>query len=208
MKCPHCLVSVNESWRALESRSDSDGSFQLHLMDCPACHRLILKLMRVVGNEWVTTLIYPRATARTPVALEVPVLFASDYREACAVFSDSPKASAALSRRCLQNVIHEHFRVKERDLSTEIDKLIGQHVLGSELEKAIDSIRNYGNFAAHPIKSSNSGAIVDVEPGEAELCLDVLEDLFDYCFVVPARRAAKKAVLDQKLADAGKPPSK
>jgi hypothetical protein len=32
----------------------------------------------------------------------------------------------------------------------------------------LDAIRTIGNFAAHPIKSTSSGEIVDVEPGEAE----------------------------------------
>jgi hypothetical protein len=164
--------------------------------------------MRRADGDWHERYIYPRSTARTPVAADVPEQFASDYRDSCAVLADSAKASAALSRRCLQNLIHDYFQIKERDLSAEIDKLIAKHVLGSELEDAIDAIRGYGNFAAHPIKSTNSGEIVDVEPGEAEWCLDVLDDLFDYCFVAPARRAVRKAELDKKLTDAGKPPSK
>jgi hypothetical protein len=30
------------------------------------------------------------------------------------------------------------------------------------------TVRTIGNFAAHPIKSTSTGTIVDVEPGEAE----------------------------------------
>jgi hypothetical protein len=65
-----------------------------------------------------------------------------------------------------------------------------------------------GNFAAHPLKSTNTGAIVEVERGEAEWLLDVLESLFDFYFVRPAQLAAKRAALDQKLGEAGKPPMK
>jgi hypothetical protein len=41
-------------------------------------------------------------------------------------------------------------------------------------------IRTVGNFAAHRIKSTNTGEVVDVEPGEAEHLLNALEELLDY----------------------------
>jgi len=47
--------------------------------------------------------------------------------------------------------------------------------------------------------------IVDVEDGEAEWNLDVLDLLFDFYFVQPAISAKRKAALNQKLKDAGKP---
>jgi hypothetical protein len=67
-------------------------------------------------------------------------------------------------------------------------------------------VRQIGNFAAHPIKSTSTGEIVDVEEGEAEWNLDVLESLFDFYFVQPAIAAKRKADLNKKLKDAGKPP--
>lgn len=57
----------------------------------------------------------------------------------------------------------------------------------------------------NPTKSTSSGEVVPVEPGEAEWTLDVLESLFDHVFVGPARTAARKAELNKKLGDAGKP---
>jgi hypothetical protein len=72
----------------------------------------------------------------------------------------------------------------------------------------IDAVRHIGNFAAHPIKSTSSGEIVDVEPGEAEWQLDVLEGLFDFYFIGPAEPKKKRDALEKKLADAGKPPLK
>ena len=49
---------------------------------------------------------------------------------------------------------------------------------------------------------------MDVEPGEAEWNLDVLEVLFDFYFVAPDRTKARRNALDKKLADIGKPPVK
>jgi hypothetical protein len=76
------------------------------------------------------------------------------------------------------------------------------------LAEGIDAVRNIGNFAAHPIKSTNTGEIVDVEPGEAEWLLDLLEGLFDFYFILPAELQRKKEALNKKLADVGKPPMK
>ncbi|MNW16378.1 hypothetical protein D3C71_2152140 [compost metagenome] len=66
-------------------------------------------------------------------------------------------------------------------------------------------MRVIGNFAAHAQKSINSGEILPVEPHEAEWNLDVLDMLFDFCYVQPAKTAARRAALDAKLAEAGKP---
>jgi hypothetical protein len=55
------------------------------------------------------------------------------------------------------------------------------------------------------MKSTNTGEIVDVEPGEAEWNLDVLDSLFDFYFVQPAISAARKAAVNAKLKEAGKP---
>ena len=69
-------------------------------------------------------------------------------------------------------------------------------------------MRNVGNFAAHLLKDTNTGEIVEVEPGEAEWLLDVLEGLFDFYFVQPATATPKRDALNVKLKAAGKPEMK
>ena len=80
--------------------------------------------------------------------------------------------------------------------------------LPSDLAANVDAVRHVGNFAAHPMKSQHTGDIVDVEEGEAEWLLDVLEGLFDFYYVAPAQAASKRAALNAKLASLGKPPLK
>ena len=58
------------------------------------------------------------------------------------------------------------------------------------------------------MKSTHTGEIMDVEPGEAEWLLDTLEGLFDFYFVQPATLKTKREALNAKLADANKPPLK
>ena len=98
--------------------------------------------------------------------------------------------------------------MKKSDLSREIDEVLASGLLPPHLADAIDGIRNVGNFAAHALKSTNTGEIMDVEPGEAEWLLDTLEGLFDFYFVQPALLKEKRDALNKKLADAGKPPMK
>jgi hypothetical protein len=76
------------------------------------------------------------------------------------------------------------------------------------LRTTVDAIRNFGNFSAHPVTDRTTLQVIDVEPGEAEWCLEILEDMFDHYYVKPAQAAVRKAALDTKLAAAGKPPSR
>lgn len=78
--------------------------------------------------------------------------------------------------------------------------------LPSHLTESLDCVRTIGNFAAHPVKSTSSGQILDVETGEAEWNLDVLDLLSDFYFVQPALTSKKKAALNAKLAEARKKP--
>lgn len=149
-----------------------------------------------------------QGNARAPLPAEVTDPYASDYREACNSLADSPKASAALSRRCLQALLRDKAGVKQGNLYDEIEEVVNSGKLPSDLAEALHHVRVTGNFAAHPEKSANTGAIVDVEQGEAEWTLDVLESLFDFYFVRPAQLAARKAELNKKLTDAGKQPLK
>jgi hypothetical protein len=136
----------------------------------------------------------------------VPDPYRQDFVEACEVLSLSPKASAALSRRNLQAIIRDKAGVKEKDLNFEIQAVIDSGKVPTHISEGLHAVRQIGNFAAHPIKSTSTGEIVDVEEGEAEWNLDVLESLFDFYFVQPAIAAKRKADLNKKLKDAGKPP--
>jgi hypothetical protein len=153
-------------------------------------------------------LCYPKGVSRTPLGADVPNEFADDYREACLTLSDSAKASAALSRRCLQHVLREKAGVKHDTLADEIQQVLDAGKLPSHLAESLDAIRIVGNFAAHPIKSKASGEIIEVETGEAEWNLDVLESMFDFYFTQPALLKKKRDALNAKLKEAGKPEMK
>ena len=118
----------------------------------------------------------------------------------------SPKASAALSRRLLQHLLREKGGVKPANLVAEIKEMREMNVLPATLSDDLDSVRQVGNFAAHPIKDKETEAIAEVEDGEAEWLLELLEDVLEAFFVAPARRQARRAALNEKLIAAGKQP--
>lgn len=183
---------------------------------CPECEEFIVvyrlgryseKAFGQLAEVQKEDLLYPKRITRT-LAPEVPDRYRNDFIEACATLPVSPKASAALSRRLLQDIFHNQYGIQERSLQQEISKFIDLKDVPSYLATAVDAVRNVGNFAAHPSKDSNTGEVVDVEPGEAEWLLEVLEALFDFTFIQPKRLEERKQALNNKLDALGKPPMK
>ena len=101
---------------------------------------------------------------------------------------------------------------KAKDLAKEIDLLLNEtdpkKALPHKLRETVDAIRNFGNFSAHPIDDKTTLQVIDVEPHEAEWCLETIEEMFEHFYVGPAAAKAKKAALNMKLAAGGKPPAK
>lgn len=208
MKCPHCLEAFFEDWSNEFIGEDAGGSLQVRHALCPSCKKRTVQLgvYDDVKGKYSYTLVRPKGITRMPIPQEIPAVFAEDYKEACLTISDSPKASAAISRRCLQNLLREKESTTSRDLVDQIQEALDKRSLPSHLAEGLDAIRVIGNFAVHPTKSRSSGEIVEVEPGEAEWNLDVLEGLFDFYFVQPEILKKKRDILNQKLQDVGKPP--
>lgn len=221
MKCPHCNTGVHIDFDADEIRclrfgENFDEGCQVQEGICPECNNLIIKLVSgkigttnfeedpIYLQEEREQIVFPIGSTRS-LEPEVPLEYKEDFEEAESVISLSPKASAALSRRLLQRILREHFKIKKTSLSKEIDEFLSKDNLPSYLTETIDAVRNVGNFAAHPNKDNHTGEIVNVEPGEAEWLLDALEALFDFAFVQPKRIQKKKAALNQKLKNLGKP---
>lgn len=210
MKCPHCLHAFHDHKESHRFGLDIDGMWSASTCKCANCGRFVIELVfyEKRGVSYVASwhrMIHPKVMSRPPLPEEVPSPYANDYKEAVLVLADSAKASAALSRRCLQHLIHNVIGIKKANLDQEIQAVIDQGKLHSDLLDSLDMVRTTGNFAAHPIKSQSSGEIVEVEPHEAEWNIEVLEMMFDALFVQPAMIKRRRAQLDAKLSDAGKP---
>ena len=222
MQCPHCSIHIHEDWHERQFYFVNNNSIEwkYRIAHCSECNKHIINICSIDNHndtkeggfepfEWVQ--IYPVSGNRGPVPREVPADIGQDYVEACRVLPFSAKASAALSRRCLQTILHEHG-YKARDLAKEIELLLNEtdpkKGIPESLRLTVDAIRNFGNFSAHPVTDLTTLQLIDVEPEEAEWCLETIEEMFRHFYVRPEQAKARKALLDEKLAAAGKPPSK
>lgn len=77
----------------------------------------------------------------------VPEPIRHDYEEACLIKDLSPKASATLSRRCLQGTIRDFWGITRDRLIDEINELKGR--VDQATWEAIDAVRSIGNIGAH-----------------------------------------------------------
>lgn len=203
MQCPHCTINIYEDDRRLFCEDhqpewgleDGDGNnVFLYYIQCPACSRMILRL----EEDHYRQTIYPSTTNRPPLSEHVPEQYQEDYREAALVLAASPKASAALSRRCLQAVLRDQAGVGPGNLYSEIEATIEKGDLPAHIVESLHTLRQFGNAAAHPTKNANTGEIVPIDPNEAEWCLDVLDLLFDFYFVKPKQTAERIAAFKEK----------
>lgn len=150
----------------------------------------------------------PQGTAK-PQPEYIPKAIRDDYHEACLIRDLSPKASATLVRRCLQGMIRHFAKITDKSLYQEIQRLkdavqdgTADRAISEESVQAIDHVRGIGNIGAHMEKDIDQ--IIDVDPGEAQALIELVEMLFDEWYGARARRAARLAdislIADQKAA--------
>ena len=125
----------------------------------------------------------------------VPQPIRDDYVEACAIRDLSPKASATLSRRCLQGMIRDFWKIAKARLVDEIDAI--KDKVDALTWEAIDAVRQVGNIGAHMEKDIN--VIVDVDPDEAQHLIGLIELLMKDWYVTRHQREERlKAIVQLK----------
>lgn len=149
--------------------------------------------------------IYPRGSVKNPPDY-IPAAIREDYIEACLVRELSPKASATLSRRCLQGMIRHFCSIQEKTLFKEIAKLKEAVAEGRvsrdvsvESVDAIDNVRKVGNIGAH--MEADVEHIIPVDPDEAQLLIELIESLFEEWYVAQHKRQARFAAIAQVAAE-------
>ncbi|MGG3509835.1 DUF4145 domain-containing protein [Paenibacillus lautus] len=230
MICPNCNTGIKidrKNYSTFINDQDENGKerfgYQVSGDFCPECNEIILFLTKgkfkyyeddFTAGDWFLNrtiedkVIYPNKIITRSVPSEIPENYKIDFVQAWQILNISPKASAALSRRILQQILSEEFEINKYNLVQQIEEFINLPGVPSYLSNSIDAIRNIGNFAAHPLKSTSSGDVVDVEVGEAEWTIEVIEALFDFTFVQPKRLQERREQLNKKLVELGKPEMK
>jgi Domain of unknown function (DUF4145) len=166
---------------------------------------------RLIQNQWVAAeeqhawQLVPASNARV-LPDYVPAPIVEDYNEACSIEKLSPKAAATLARRCLQGMIRDFWQVKPGRLVDEIAAI--EDRVESDAWNAITGVRRIGNIGAH--MEADINVIVDVDPEEARVLIELVESLIDEWYVTRherQQRFAKVAALDAAKQAQRKPAS-
>lgn len=200
MLCPSCSFELDDlPWNYVKIKEDDSSVWFIYNVQCPSCSDEIIRLIifakqhfKVKGkfedkwNPMKDVILYPKESIHRKLPNwigVVPDKFAMDYKEANFILYDSPKASCTLSRRCIQNILTTMENVYSNELSVQIKEIAEKPNFPSSLIELLDVARKIGNLSAHPEKTRYTKEVVQIEPAEAEFCLDVLEELFKYYFV-------------------------
>lgn len=204
--CPHCKTkttinkddySEDESNLYLKN-SDGTKSADITWIVCPntECKKLSLYVslheFTFRPNIWERG-VFIRQWTLLPDTIAniypdyIPSSLRQDYEEAYSILELSPKASATLSRRCLQGMIRDFWGVKKGRLVDEINAI--EDKVDPLTWKSIDAIRKVGNIGAHMEQDIN--LIIDVEQKEAQLLIQLIEMLFEEWYVHRHERELK-----------------
>ena len=222
MQCPHCSVAFRDIWHRNNLKYDNgfDSNWVCITTVCPECHKPSIKIARILSTgvalvdivdkalqkeQWV----YPASRRAKRFGDEVSDDLKSDYLEACAVLLISPKSSATLSRRIVEAVLRQQG-YRQDSLSDQIEAVRNEsepdRKLPTVLLTIVDAVRQFGNFSAHQKRNMTTLQIIEVEPGEADLCLGIVEGLFEHYYVRPAIEAKELETVNEKLQQLGKDP--
>lgn len=192
-QCPYCqayialtpdthvprYMSFYGTHSSEEAASYAQDAIKIDYYHCPNCQKYTVKASGISGqSDTLNLCIRPRSLAKQ-FPDYVPQAIRNDYEEAYAIVNLSPKASATLSRRCLQGMIRDFFEVKEKTLYAEIDAIKDQ--IPPKQWAVLDGVRKIGNIGAHMEKDIN--CIVDIDPEEAEKLLKLIELLIDQWYI-------------------------
>jgi predicted RNA-binding Zn-ribbon protein involved in translation (DUF1610 family) len=193
-QCPFCSVVMPitsqtciSRYPSFENPNDIPVPGNYHYMStckitfykCPNCGQYSIQLVGVgPAVREVSSQISPKSLAKQ-FPNYIPLAIRNDYEEACAIVTLSPKASATLSRRCLQGMIRDFWNIKESNLANAIEKLEGK--IPAPQWKVIDGVRRIGNIGAHMEKDIN--LIVDIEPDEAQKLIKLIEHLLEQWYI-------------------------
>lgn len=157
-----------------------DPVITIYAHKCPNCEKETYTLITKDnnGNYSNKIPIIPNSFAKDYGEI-VPSKIQEDYREAYAILHLSPKASATLSRRCIQGMIRDYWNVSENTLYQEIDTI--KPNLNKLQNEAIDVLRQIGNIGAHPNKDINT--IIDINPKDAEILIKLIEYFIEEWYI-------------------------
>lgn len=177
LECPHCGVNAqfNQFGREFHDINTDYAAYKCTVKSCNHCimviwHRNAREVIRV----------WPPQVASPPD--HVPDRILDFYREAHdALHAGAPKASLVMARSAIQLTARE-LGAPKGSLKSELEWLKDNDKIAKELYGVADSIRLFGNEAAHP----DPDELVAITGDDAEQLISFLETLLQYVFTLRA----------------------
>lgn len=166
--------------KELESVEELRDTVQVNTFRCPGCGNHSIWIEGIGAEVKGTILNFKPLSNALQFPDYIPQSIREDYEEACSIVDLSPKASATLSRRCLQGMIRDYWSIEGKSsLQQEIDAI--KDKVDPQVNRVLHSLRQLGNIGAHPERETN--LIVDIEPGEAEKMIKLIEYLMSEWYI-------------------------
>jgi len=154
--CPSCHTYSKMHWSFVHVNAEMDGdisSIHKKVAQCNHCHEWSYWIKNTINstkNKRITfwEMVYPVQCNAPHPSKDLPKTCTQDYLEARIIFNDSPRASAALLRLCIQKICKE-LGEKGKNINEDIASLVKKG-LDKKLQKAFDIVRITGNNAVHP----------------------------------------------------------
>ena len=195
--CPYCnhdVTVTHEDFHegsAACTRQSAEGArgVRISFITCPnpTCRHLTITAemtkiidtrLRALGGTLKKWTLLPETSGRV-FPDYVPNPIREDYEEAVAIRDLSPKASATLSRRALQGMIRDFWKVRDENLKRAIDAI--KDDVDPMTWEAIEAVRKVGNIGAHMEKDIN--LVVEVETEETDRLIWLIETLIGEWYI-------------------------
>ena len=215
--CPFCDTDQAVSSEGMQASfadltaDNADGPRRLvvKFVVCPnpTCNRFSLDVSlhlltssgsrAYTGKHVKTWSLVPPSQAKS-FSVAVPSHILEDYHEASLIAEASPKAAAALARRCLSGILRDFWDVQSGSLNDEFRQIKG--TADPLTWEAIESVRGTGLINGH--MEIEGAEILDAEPGEPKLLIGLIEMLIQDWYV--GREARRKQLAEiRQIAGAG-----
>jgi hypothetical protein len=135
-----------------------------------------------------------------PLPDYIPLEIRKSYQEACAILELSPKASAAMSRRCLQGMVRNFWKIpkaKLGNLGAEISYI--KDAIPEATVTDIINVRKIGDIGAHMDK--NIDFSIDLSPGESQILIELLETLFEDWYILRHQKELRRTNMNRMVAE-------
>jgi len=206
--CPFCgrdtvinYESIQEGNFALDLPNASGPKrFDFRFIVCPneKCRKFTLTAALVKMEQQqgrMTTLDIEKSWGLVPPTKAksfptfIPKNILDDYNEACLISDLSPRASATLARRCLQNILFDVWKVKPATLADGFKAICDK--VDALTWDAICAVSKSGKLGAH-LQETNVNQILDGDQKETDLLINLIELLIKDWYV--AKRERQKRI--------------